>query len=382
MIHRFKGLRFKLWLMLLSTLITLIEIEQMQALSNSSPNLKPSDRGSSATSSVRPTQTNSKKSNFPVLLGLYSSGYLGEPSILKQEVQDVEQWAGKRFSLAGSFIDIEDSNPAYNIPVPLELQRQKGYTAFINLATKRTAAEIARGDVDHALKALAKAYASWSSQGKDRIAFIAPMPEMNGSWESYREDPANFKLAYQRIQRIFAEQGVARNAVRWVFAPNGWSRNEHRFENYYPGNDGVDVVAFSAYNWGYCSASTAGQWKAWDRPEKVFDPYIQRMRSMAPNKPIFIAQTATTSDDKTGSSQSAKDQWLRDTYTYLAASGVRGILYFNLNKECDWAFYRASGHRNEGYKAAVMNPAFGYVSPSDLAQMNLFNPTNSGTTRN
>lgn len=378
MTHRFRNSRFKLWLLLLPTLVSLIGIEQLQSLSNASPNLKPKNPDSPAASSVR----SPKKSNSPVLLGLYSSGYLGEPSILKQEVQDVEQWAGKRFSLAGSFIDIEDSNPAYNIPVPLELQRQKGYTAFINLATKRTAAEIARGDVDRALKALAKAYASWASQGKDRMAFIAPMPEMNGSWESYREDPVNFKLAYQRIQRIFAEQGVSRNAVRWVFAPNGWSRSEHRFEYYYPGNDSVDVVSFSAYNWGYCSASAAGQWKAWERPEKVFDPYIQRMRSLAPNKPIFIAQTATTSDDKTGPSRSAKDQWLRDAYTYLAAAGVRGILYFNLNKECDWAFYSARGQRNEGYKAAVMNPAFGYVSPSDLAQMNLLNPTNRGITRN
>jgi hypothetical protein len=103
---------------------------------------------------------------------------------------------------------------------------------------------------------------------------------------------------------------------------------------------------------------------------------------MAPSKPIFIAQTATTSDDKTGSSQSAKDQWLRDAYAYLTAAGVRGILYFNLNKKCDWAFYSASGQRNEGYKAAVTNPAFGYVSPADLAQTNLSNLTNRGTTRN
>lgn len=379
MSHRFGNFRFKLLLVLLPTLVALVGIEQLQVMGNDPP--KPSNGSRFTAPSVRSTQS-PQKSNFPVLLGLYSSGYLGEPSVVKQEVQDVEQWAGKRFSLAGSFFDIEDSNPAYNIPVPLELLRQKGYTAFINLATKRTAVEIARGDVDRALKALAKAYASWSSQGKDRMAFIAPMPEMNGSWEPYREDPVNFKLAYQRIQRIFAEQGVSRSAVRWVFAPNGWSRSEHRFESYYPGNDRVDVISFSAYNWGYCHASAAGQWKAWERPEKVFDPYIQRMRSLAPNKPIFIAQTATTSDDKTGSSQSAKNQWLQDAYTYLAAAGVRGILYFNLNKECDWAFYSANGQRNAGYKAAVVNPAFGYVSPADLAQMNLFEPTNRGMPRN
>ncbi|WP_421021837.1 hypothetical protein, partial [Klebsiella pneumoniae] len=81
--------------------------------------------------------------------------------------------------------------------------------------------------------------------------------EMNIPGETYSQDPQSFKLAYQRIQQIFQQAGVAPNSVRWVFAPNGWSQNqEHRFENYYPGNAQVDVVAFSAYNWGYCANSS------------------------------------------------------------------------------------------------------------------------------
>jgi len=94
------------------------------------------------------------------------------------------------------------------------------------------------------------------------------------------------------------------------------------------------------------------------------------MRSLAPNKPIFIAQTATTSNAQTGQQSSAKDQWFRDSYTYLANNGVRAILYFNINKECDWALYSGAG-KSVGYQQAVANPAFRYVSPADLARMNL-----------
>lgn len=304
----------------------------------------------------------------PVLLGLYAPNYLGEQRVIDNELRQVDNWAGKRHAIAGFFMDIEDSNPSYNIGQRLERLRQNGYTAFINLDSTRSASAIARGDTDKSLRKLAQAYAQWSKQGKGRIAFIAPFQEMNIPGETYSQDPQSFKLAYQRIQQIFQQAGVASNSVRWVFAPNGWSQDRvHRFENYYPSNAQVDVVAFSAYNWGYCANSS---WKHWSSPQEVYEPYIARMRSLAPNKPIFIAQTATTSNTQTGQQSSVKDQWFRDSYTYLANQGVRAILYFNINKECDWALY-SSNNKSRGYQQAVANPAFRYVSPADLAGMNL-----------
>ena len=313
----------------------------------------------------RGNQATVSGSNTPVLLGLYAPDYLGNQSVIDSELRQIDDWAGKRHSLAGFFIDIQDSNPAYNIPAPLERLRQNGYTAFINLKSTRQAAEIARGDVDSSLRRVAQAYAEWSNRGEGRMAFIAPLQEMNIPVETYSKDPKNFKLAYQRIQKIFKEAGVSPRAVRWVFAPNGWSENDqHRFENYYPGAERVDVVAFSSYNWGYCSNAS---WKHWNGTKEAFEPYIKRMRAMAPSKPIFIAQTGTTSNTEKGYQSSAKDKWFRDSYAGLAGLGVRAILYFNINKECDWALYSNSGGKSAGYKDAVANPAFGYVSPANLA---------------
>jgi hypothetical protein len=304
----------------------------------------------------------------PVVLGLYANGYLGTQSVIDTQLRQVDLWAGKRTSVAGMFMDIEDPNPAYNVVQQLELLQQNGYTAFINLKSTRTAAEIAKGNLDLNLRNVAKAYLTWLAKGQGRRAFIAPLQEMNIPGEKYSLDQANFKLAYQRIQQIFTQVGVPRTAVRWVFAPNGWSQTGQEFEKYYPGSSYVDVVAFSAYNWGYCSNASWKEWRV--NPADLYSPYITRMQTMAPTKPIFIAQIGSTSQTSTGSSATAKDKWFQDLYTYLAAAPkVQGILYFNIDKECDWALYRSTGAKSLGYKNAIVNPAFSYVSPFNLSQM-------------
>lgn len=300
----------------------------------------------------------------PVLLGAYTQGYLGHQSVVEQELRQVEGWAGQQFSLAGLFFDIEDSNPAYNIPTVLGRLHQNGYTAFVNLTYRHSAAELAQGQADWALRQLARAYADWATAAPDQMALIAPLPEMNGSWEAYREDPENFRLAFERIQAIFQAEGVPPQSVRWVFAPNGWSRQGHEFERYYPGSDRVDVVAFSAYNWGFCQNAA---WRQWQSPAQVFGPYVQRMQAMAPDKPVFVAQTATTSVTSAGLQGSAKDQWLQDAYAYLASTArVQGIMYFNLDKECDWALTHGERERSAGFREAIAHAAFRYIAPADL----------------
>lgn len=314
---------------------------------------------------------------YPIMLGIYPPSFMGDRPTLTREVSLIGQWAGKRFSLVGSFIDLETHNPAYDIPVSLELLRTNGYTGFINLTSTRTMAEIALGQADRGLKKIARAYASWSSLG-NRLAFIAPFPEMNGAWESYGEDPVNFKLAYQRVQDIFAQAGVKSDAVRWVFAPNGWSPAKDRFEYYYPGNDRVDVMAFSGYNWGYCANAA---WKHWSSPQEVYQPYLTRLQKLAPHKPILIAQTATTSYTPAGSQLGVKNRWLQDTYIYLASEPqIKGIIYFNIDKECDWQLFDSQGYKFTGYAKAIASPSFGYLSPRNLARTKLELPAPSGET--
>ena len=104
---------------------------------------------------------------------------------------------------------------------------------------------LANGCCDDSLRAWADAYAGWVGQGGGRKAFLAPLQEMNNPHVSYGVDPENFRRAYQHIQDIFAQAGVTRDQVWWVFAPVGYTwPGDPPLSAYYPGDDKVDVSAY------------------------------------------------------------------------------------------------------------------------------------------
>jgi hypothetical protein len=312
-----------------------------------------------------------RSSKQPVLLGTYSQGYIGSQSVMDAEYHALDAWAGERLSLAGVFTNIM-ADPVVNLKWPVEFAWANGYTPFVNLTVLYdsgiTAKMIANGYADTNLHALARIFASLANNS-NYMVYFAPLQEMNGNWVPYGLDPVNFKLAYRRIQQIFADEGVPSASARWVFAPNGWSApGTPGFENYYPGDAYVDVVGFSSYNFGYCPVNDQ---PAWQTPVTVYHEYIDRMIAMAPSKPIFIAQTATSSYTKSGKSVAAKNQWLTDAYNYVAANpAVRAIIYYNRwISDCDWSFYQQGGEQYTGYRQGVANPVYGYVDPITMKNM-------------
>lgn len=324
-----------------------------------------------------PLTASSYRSGSPILLGTYSPAYMGTQAAIDTHLKSLDYWAGKGISIAGTFLSIQDANPQYNVGVPLELLWDNGYTAFVNLMTKGTAAQIAQGVEDGNIQEVAAAFAYWmwlaQQENQERFVFIAPLPEANiTNGNSYGGDPASFIAAYKRIQDIFASEfakaKVPFHSISWVFAPNGVDEpGRPVFETYYPGGDRVDLVAFSSYNWGYCV-----HWKydRWQLGPELYLPFVQRMNALAPGKPIFIAQTASTSEYPYPNNydHTQKSLWFVDIYAYLEGlDGVRGILYFNIDGECDWSFYKSGVLQFEGYRQAISSPAFEYWSPADVS---------------
>ena len=306
---------------------------------------------------------------IPVVLGMYPLGWTGNQITFEGEIWPMEAWSGKPLSIVGTFLNVEESDPSASVTDHLNLIWYKGYTPFINLETTRTASQIATGKYDASLRAWADAFKTYALGGGGRMAFIAPLPEMNGYWVPYGQDPANFILAYKHIQQIFANRGVPDGAVRWVFAPNGWTKPEHDFEGYYPGNAYVDVLAFSAYNFG---RHPFNSYPEWQDPAAVFNNYLGRMTALAPTKPIFISQTATTAHLVSGiENTGAKNTWLRDAYALLSAyPNLRAIIYFNKTGEVDWPIYVPGdpGHQYQGYVDGVANLLIGYMSPIQMKE--------------
>jgi len=289
---------------------------------------------------------------------MYTSASL---QVTSHELQQINDWLAQnglttRVEIAATYMDFEFPNPEANIWLDLDAAWNLGIVPFINLAAGTldtgtwTAEDIAVGKLDGPIRTWARVYAAWA-KAREATAYIAPLQEMNGYWTSYGLDPDNFKRAYYRMRRLFEEEGVPEDAVIWVFAPNGWSPTGHDFERYYPGDAYVDIVAFSAFNYGACSG-----YSTWETYEAVFQAYLERMRRMAPSKPIIIAQTGTVANGGN------KDAWLVDTFTKFSTfEGMAGVLYFNVIKQespaCEWVDWRVfdpeSGTGSMGFIKAL-----------------------------
>ena len=292
-------------------------------------------------SALRTSQTVTVDS-LKVLFGSYSSLDL-QSSI--SEIVATDNWltsnGASGVTFAGDFMSLT-FNPAWNVHTELDAAWDAGFMPFVNLMPSETwetsqgyydsncdtAADIAAGLCDAKISTWAGHFKTWA--GSTKQAYIAPMPEMNGGWTVYASDGATYITAFRRIRSLFVSAGVPASAVRWVFAPNGWNDPAtawRQFENFYPGDAYVDIVSFSAYNYGGCPIAYA----AWDTFDTAMKPYLDRMRIMAPTKPIFISQTGVIGVPVDGSDASqTKSIWVEDTFSKLADyPAVRAILYFN-----------------------------------------------------
>ncbi len=316
-----------------------------------------------------------------MLLGIFPSAELTQPSAIG-ELAAIDAWTaaagGSRTTIAGTFIDLEVGNPNFNVIEQLEAAWAAGTTPLVKTPVQRTAKAIADGAADAGITGWARAYAAWTARGGGRFAFLAPLPEANYVDSApYTLDPENFKKAYRRIVDIFEREGASRSKVRWVFAPNGFTDDgDPEWEEYYPGDAVVDVVGFSQYNWGFCPGLPYDVWldpTTIAAKDNLFGKYIARMKALAPNRPIFVLQVATSSHfpAKGTLDPAKKNSWLRNTYGYFADQGVAAVMYFNRDKECDWAIFKTGGASSAGYRDAASDPATAYIPPAELSARTL-----------
>jgi putative cell wall-binding protein len=271
-----------------------------------------------------------------VYAGLYTGAIdvVGDENTLAADYDALERWAGQRPTFGGAFVGITD---AAATRLKLERVWRSRSTPFLNIEIPARAADIAAGQFDEQLRAWAVGIKRWFDQGEGRSAILAPLQEMNGAWTRWGCDPDGFKRAYTRIRSIVIQAGLDDTRVRWAFAPNGYSDRDcgpYTMGSYYPGAGIVDVIGFSAYNFG--SHTWNGQPES---PQHIYGPWLSELRSFAPEKPYLVAQTGT-------SPEAGRDEWLREAFNLLAGDpNVVGFLYFNLDKsawgggEWDWRIW-------------------------------------------
>lgn len=268
-----------------------------------------------------------------IMAGLYAP----QQWFSREHINTVNELTGKKVSIGGIWVDVDEW--PQNVTYMLEEIWSTGATPFVNIHVPGTAAEVAAGSFDAQISSLGAGLNLWLAKGDNRSVLLAPMPEMNGDWIPYGMDPANFKDAYRHFVWLASKSGSTAWKVRWVFAPNGWSAPPHQMADYYPGADVVDLVGMSAYNWG---SNQPGLY--WTTVAQTMGGALDEARGFAPEKPFLIAQTASSPFG------GDKDAWIREMFAYLAQDpNAVGFLYFNIEKEHDWAIYKGST-LNQGWK--------------------------------
>jgi mannan endo-1,4-beta-mannosidase len=174
-------------------------------------------------------------------------------------------------------------------------------------------------------------FARWA---REAAAFGKPLVlrfgfEMNGDWFPWGRKPELFKSAWRRVHALFDDARAVN--VRWMFAPNvlyGDLTPRTGIEDYWPGDDAVDLVGLDGYNFG----DRHDQWHRWQSYREVFEASVAALSLH--RKPLVISEIACADDPR-------KAAWVRD---FLAAVGadarVSGFVWFNLDKrrehEPDW----------------------------------------------
>lgn len=135
------------------------------------------------------------------------------------------------------------------------------------------------------------------------LLFAWEMNNKDVPWsiEYTRSNPEDFVTAWRHIHDIFEKENA--NNIIWVFCPNTKDNTSISYNKVYPGDRYVDWLGLDGYNWG-----TTQPWSYWSSFSGVFTSSYRQLVSLAPNKPIIIAEVNTT--DQGGD----KAAWYQDMF--------------------------------------------------------------------
>ncbi len=158
----------------------------------------------------------------------------------------------------------------------------------------------------------------------DKPVVIRFAHEMNGNWYPWGagvngNTPADYRAAWIHVYDIF-EQNEVKN-VTWVWSPNEVFTDvdapyAQSYDELYPGDQYVDWVAFSAYNWGRVNA--VQKWRSFDQ---IVEPSYNLIEKY--NKPIMISEinTSTRGGDK--------EAWMQDmNFQILKYPKIKAVVWF------------------------------------------------------
>jgi hypothetical protein len=222
-------------------------------------------------------------------------------------------------------------------------QTPKGGTVMVSWRGTRYR-DINNGSEDARIAQAAKALARYGKPILLRWGW-----EMNGDWYQWSgpkndNDTAGYRNAWQRMHRIFGEQGA--DNVAWVWSPN-WNSSPdvawNDYPRYYPGDGYVDWVGVSGYNLSRQS------------PQQLFGGIYA---DYGTRKPLMISEVGAV--DRGGST---KADWITLFADWVTAHpAIAAVVWFDTDTHPNVAEkWRIDSTPDAlaAYRAMALSPHFG-----------------------
>src|SRR5262249_21209548 len=184
--------------------------------------------------------------------------------------------------------------------------------------------KIIGGQYDSYLTQWAQAAKAWGHP-----FFIRLFHEFNGNWVPWNEtvngnQPGQFVATWRHIHDIFTAVGATN--VSWVWSPNIEAPTQTDLPGLYPGDTYVDWLGIDGYNFGTCSHGGT----SYPSFDQVFRSTYNKLASIAPAKPIMIAEVAA---EECGGDKGA---WINDMLTVQLPNNyprVSAVVWWNWNND-------------------------------------------------
>lgn len=164
--------------------------------------------------------------------------------------------------------------------------------------------------------------------------------EMNGNWYPWAQQPDKYIQAYSYIFNVFNQEGVTDIKWEWsVNAENVPYLNPLYVSEYYPGDEMVNRIGISGYNFGHSN------WRSFD---EIFKPMYKHLVSTYSQK-VVISEIASA---EAGGN---KAEWIAETFREIKSNQfqrISQVTWFNLLKERDWRV-DSSESSATAYKSAI-----------------------------
>ncbi|WP_051617263.1 glycoside hydrolase family 26 protein [Desulfonatronovibrio hydrogenovorans] len=175
-----------------------------------------------------------------------------------------------------------------------------------------------------------------------------------GTIEEYGpESPKRYAKLFRHVVEVFRQQG-AENAL-FAFCPNNESVPSPKYDahaywntaqNYYPGDDYVDILGMDGYNWGTTRTIDEHGWSSrWLSFAEIFQDIFLELRQINPGKPLYVFETASV---RQGGDWQA---WVWEAFATAGQWELDGIIWFHADKEEDWRF---TGFADSEYYPAIL----------------------------